>query len=99
MQADIFILGHDTAGFKHTRNIQILAEVEGRGSQTRPQFGLFTIGCKCDAVHGANIDARVAFDALRRIEDRLHIAIQAALRFLVAELCVKAKLNFDTDIF
>ena len=59
-------------------------------------FAIFREGY---AIHRADIDASVAFDALWRIEYGLHVAVQAALRFEKRLPPVEPELHFNIDVF
>src|SRR6185437_6439499 len=48
-----------------------------------------------EARNRADVDARVAFNALGRREHRLHVAVQAALHFARRLLHVEAEFHFD----
>ena len=98
MQADILVLGHDTAGLQCPRHIQCLIEVMRRRHQPRAQFGLVAIFCEGDAIDRADIDAGIALDAQFIRKYGLHVAVQAALRLGEGEFIVKAKFDFRLDV-
>ena len=93
MQAHILVLRHDPPGAKPALHVDVLRGVESRGSQACAQLPLLAIARERDAVHGADVDAGVALDAQLRGEDRLHVAVEAALRLLPGELGVEAELR------
>src|SRR6266436_8346327 len=98
MQADVLVLGHDAAGLEGVRNIDVLGEVLGRRLEVGAQLSFGGVGQEGDAVHRADVDAGVAFDAQRGGEYGLDVAVEAAFRLLERELCVKAELNLGLDI-
>ncbi len=51
-----------------------------------------------EALHRADVDAGVALDAARRGEDRLDIAVEAALHFARGLLGVEAQFHFDVQL-
>ena len=69
--------------------------MQRRRGQPLAQVGFSAIGGEGDAVHRADIDTGVAFDAFGRVEHGLHIAVQAALRFQEGLLDVEAQLDFQ----
>src|SRR3954451_11760317 len=81
MQADVFVLDHDTAGFESVGDIESLIRMRRGRLETVTQVTFLAILRKGDAVHRADIDASIAFDAQWRGEYRLDVAIQATLRF------------------
>ena len=70
----------------------------GRRVQALAQVRLFTVPGEGDAVHRADVDAGIAFDAQTRAEHRLRIAIETALRFLERGRGIETLLNFDPDV-
>src|SRR6266436_880491 len=98
MQADVLVLGHDAAGLEGVRNIDVLGEVLGRRLEVGAQLSFGGVGQEGDAVHRADVDAGVAFDAQRGDEYGLDVAVEAAFRLLKGELRVEAKLNLGLDI-
>ena len=98
MQAHIFVLGHDPAGLQPIADVQILLEVQGRGHQPLAQLVLGAVVGEGDAVHRADVDAGVAFDAELPGEHGLHVAIEAPLGFEIAQLFVIAELDLDPDV-
>src|SRR4029077_19876743 len=54
-------------------------EVLRGGQQSSPEVGLLAILRDGQALDRADVDARVALDAQRRSEDRLDVAVEAAL--------------------
>ena len=99
MQAHIFVLDHDIAGLELVGDVKVLREILGRRLQPRTQIGFLAVLREGDAIHRADVDAGVAFDAKIAREDRLHVAIQAALRFLEAECTVETEFDFGTNVF
>ena len=98
MQADILVLRHDAAGLERRRHIDVLREVHRRRHEPGPQLRFVAVLRERDAVHRADVDARVAFDAKLVVEDRLHVAIEAPLCFRVGGLQVEAELDFDANV-
>src|SRR5690606_35494217 len=98
VQADILVLDHDPAGLERNGDVQVLAGVERRGAQARPQLLLGPVGHEADAVGRADVGAGVAPDACRCGEHRLDIAIQAGLRLVPCGLRIEAELHLDTDV-
>ena len=97
MQTDILVFHHDAPGLQGTRDVEILCQIEGRRLQAMAQVGLVTIAGEADAIHRADVDAGVAFDAGAVGEHRLHITVQAASGLLDRRGDVKTKLDFDLD--
>ena len=81
MQTNVFILHHHPAGLEAIADIEALAEIVGRRFEARAQISLLPVGREGDAVHRADVDAGIAFDAGLASKDRLDVAIQAALGF------------------
>ncbi len=73
--------------------------MQARRRKTFPKIRFFAVFREGYAIHRANIDAGVAFDAFWRIEYGLHVAVQTALRFKKGLTLVKAELHFDVDVF
>ena len=88
----------DAAGLEVSRHVEVLREIDRRRLQARAQVGLLAVGGERDAVHRADVDARVALDAQLVGEHRLHVAVEAALRLGERELEVEAELDFDLDV-
>src|SRR5262249_51220273 len=63
MQATVLIFDHDAPGLQRIADIEVLVEVEGGGHQATAQFFFAAVVGEGDAVHRADIDAGVAFDA------------------------------------
>src|SRR5215469_17431112 len=63
MQADVFVLHHDAAGLQRIPDIEVLFEAERRRHQAATQLLLGAVLGEGDAVHWADVDAGVAFDA------------------------------------
>jgi hypothetical protein len=64
----------------------------------RAQRALLAIGREGDAVHRADVDTGVAFDAQLRGENRLHVAVQAPLGLVPGELRVETQLHLLADV-
>src|SRR5487761_2241648 len=93
VQADVFVLDHHAAGLEQRRHVQRLLGVARRCAQPCAQVGLVAIAGERDAVGRADVDAGIALDALAGVEDRLHVAVQAALRFLPRRLHIEAEFD------
>ena len=63
------------------------------------QPGFVVVTGKADAIHRADVDAGIALDADVFGEHGLHIAIQAALRFVDLRLRVEAEFDLHFDAF
>ena len=98
MQADILIFHHDAAGFQPVLDVERLRDILCWGGQPRAQFGLFAVRREGDAIHRADIDAGVTFDAELGLENGLHVAIQATLRFQHGLAPIKTEFNLDFDV-
>src|SRR6185312_3047228 len=98
MQADILVLDHDAAGLEAAADVKILGRVDRRRVEAAAQLFLLAVGGEGDAVHRADVDAGVALDAELRREDRLNIAIEAALGLEIGQLVVEAELDLDPDV-
>ena len=99
MQTDVFILGHDAAGFQTVLDIQILREVVRRRVKPLAEVGFLAVGREGDAVHRADVDAGIAFDAELRRKHGLHVAIEATAGFRERELMIEAQLDLGLDVF
>src|SRR5579863_4428542 len=94
VQADVFVFHHHSSGLQFGRDIEVLRlPMQRRRGQPLPQLGFRPILGETDAVHRANINASVAFDALWRFEDRLHVTVQAAFGF--EESLLEVETEFD----
>src|SRR5271155_2354637 len=98
MQADILVLGHDAPGLQRIADIEVLLEVERRGHQPATQVFFVAVFGEGDAIHRADVDAGVAFDAQLAGKDGLHVAIEAAFGFEERELVVIAELDLDPNV-
>ena len=98
MQADILVLDHDAPGLQRVADIKVLFEIGCRGGEPCAQVCLLAVLGEGDAVHRADIDAGVAFDAQLAVEYRLNIAVQATLGFEIGELVVIAEFDLGPDI-
>src|SRR6185503_10346471 len=93
MQAEVLVLRHDPARLQGTRDVKILRQVSSRYVQPGAEVCFLAVLGERDAVEGTDVDAGVALDAERRREYRLHVAIQTALRFLVADQPIEPELD------
>ena len=98
MQADVFVLHHHPPGLQAVGDIERLIRMGGGRLEPLPQILFLAILRERDAVHRTDVDAGVAFDAERRGEHRLHVAVQAALRLAERELEVIAEFDLGPDI-
>src|SRR6266849_10176333 len=98
MQADILVLDHDPPGLQRIADIEVLLEVEGGGHQTAAELFFAAVFGEGNAVHRADVDAGVAFDAQLAGEYGLHVAIEAALGLEKGELLVITELDLDPDV-
>src|SRR5262245_468755 len=98
VQADVLVLGHNAAGLKGVRDIEVLGEGRSRRVQAAAQVGLLAVVRERDAVHRTDVHAGIALDAELGGEHRLHVAIEAALRLRKAGLRIEAHLDFDLDV-
>src|SRR5688572_7903212 len=80
VQAHVLVLRHDAQCLQRAGHVQILGEVRRRRDQARAQFFLGPVRHEADAVHRADVHARVALDAQLLAEHGLHVAVEAALR-------------------
>ena len=62
------------------------------------QLGFLAVRGEGDAIHRADVDAGVAFDAELPGEHGLHVAIEAALGFLERQLGIVAELDLGLDV-
>src|SRR6187399_1622444 len=80
VHAQVFVFDHDAAGmFQRRRYVQGLSDILRGRLEPSAQIGFLTIRRDGQAIHRADVDARVALDAQLGLEHRLHIAIEAAL--------------------
>src|SRR5712691_6402629 len=98
VQAHVLVLRHDPAGLEGTRNVEILGGIPRRRREPAAQLGFLAVLGEGDAVHRADVHAGVAFDAQLVGEHRLHVAVQAPLRFLEAGHRIEAELDLDLDV-
>src|SRR5205814_5279147 len=98
MQADILVLDHDAPGLQRIADIEVLPEIERRGHQPAAQVFFGAVFGEGDAIHRADVDAGVAFDAQLAGKDGLHVAIEAPFGFEKCELLVIAELDLDPDV-
>ena len=98
MQADVLVLHHDPSSLQIVGDIEILGMVLRWRTQPRPQFIFFPIRGEGDAIHRADIDAGIAFDAELAAEHRLHVAIQAAICFAQCEIEVVTEFDLRADV-
>src|SRR5829696_2773474 len=98
MQADVLVLDHDALGLERARYVERLVPVRRRSAQPRAQIVLGAVDREGDAIRRADVDAGIAFDAQAGREDRLDIAVEAALGFGIGERPVEAELDLDLDI-
>src|SRR6267154_1320176 len=98
VQAHVLVLRHDLAGLERARDVEVLGGVPRRRGKARPQIRFFTVLRKGDAVHRADVHAGVALDAQLVGEHRLHVAVQAPLRFLEPGHRIEAEFDFDLDV-
>src|SRR5580658_4785756 len=98
MQADVFVLGHDTAGLEQAGDIDVLREILRRRLQSLTQIDFLAIGREGDAIHRADVDAGVALDTELIGEDGLGIAIETALRLFEGELGIEPQLDLGADV-
>src|SRR5690606_34090414 len=98
VQADVFVLHHDAAGFQAILNVKILRDILRRCVEAIAQFRFFAVLRERNAIHRADIDACIALDARRRRKHGLHVTVQAALRFFIAEQRIETLFNLDLDV-
>ena len=98
MQAHVLVLDHDAAGLEAVADIEILGEVRRRRLEARAQFCFVAVLGERDAVHRADVDAGIAFDAELAGEHGLHIAVEAALGLLEREIDVIAEFDLGLDV-
>jgi len=94
VEADVFVFDHD-AFCLHERlgDVEVLGEIERRDFGALAKIALFAVGREGDAARRADVDACVALDALRSVEDGLHVAVEAAFGFLVTRERIEAELD------
>src|SRR3974390_3151882 len=99
VDTEVLVLEHQAFGLRQrSRGVQGLVKIVGGRREAFAELLLFAIGGDCQAQQRANVDARVAFNAARRIESGLDVAVQAALRFAGKLLGAEAKLYFDIHL-
>src|SRR5207248_8604689 len=64
VQAHVFVLHHDAAGLQPVRHVERLVRMPRRRAEARAQVDLDAVLREGDAVDGADVDARIALDAL-----------------------------------
>src|SRR5258706_11180049 len=70
MQADVFVLHHHAPGLQQVGDIQRLIGMSRRRTKSRTKVRLGTVAGEGDAVGRADVDTRIAFDALAGGEHR-----------------------------
>src|SRR3984893_17099517 len=98
MQAHILVLDHDAPRLQRIADIEVLFEVERRGHQPAAQVLFAAVFGEGDAVHRADVDTGVAFDAQLAGKHGLHVAIETAFSLEESELLVIAELDLDPDV-
>src|SRR6266850_4795287 len=98
VQADVLVLHHDARGLQRAGDVKILGQVLRRRVEPRAEILLLAVGDEADAVHRADVDAGIALDAQPVGEHRLHVAVEAALRFLPRRGDVEAELDFHLHV-
>ena len=98
MQADVLVFHHHPSGGQIFGNVEVLFGILRRCQQALSQVFLFGVGREGDAVHRADVYAGVALDAELLGEDRLHVAVQAALGFLQAQPRIETQFHLDLDV-
>jgi hypothetical protein len=93
VEADVFVLDHDAAGLEAVGDVDVLRNIQGGYFCAAAKVGFLTIRDKADAACRADVHARVAFYAFRRRENRLHVAIQTAFRFLKSRQRIEPQLH------
>ena len=90
MYTQVLILDHDPFGlFQRFGNKQWLVMVTAWRLQLLKQVELFSIGCHCQALRRANIQAGITFDTQIIKKHRLDITVQTALNLLLTCSAVK----------
>src|SRR6266545_1217742 len=98
VQAHVLVLRHDPAGLEGARDVEVLGGIPRRRGEAGAQVRLLAVLREGDAIHRADVDAGVAFDAQLVREHRLPVAVQAALRFLEAGGRIETDLDLDLDV-
>src|SRR4051812_19618984 len=98
MQADVFVLYHHAPGLEPVGDIERLVGTRRGRLQPFPQILFFAVVREGDAIHRADVDAGVTFDAGGRRKYRLDVAVQAALRLAERELDVVAEFDLGADV-
>ena len=98
VQAHVLVLHHDACGLQLAGDVEVLRQVLRRSVEASTEVLLFAVLREGDAVHRADVDAGVALDAQLVGEHRLHVAVQAALRFLPRRGDVEAELDFHLHV-
>ncbi len=80
VDTNVLVFRHDARRFEAAgRTHRAPGQIQGRRRKPRAQIRLLAIPRDRQALHRANIYAGIAFDTAWARENRLHIAIQAAL--------------------
>src|ERR1700686_1544509 len=96
--AETLVLDHDAPGLGQRRGyVQRLVEVPGGCHQSRAQIGLVTVLGDGQALHRADVDARVALDTERCREDGLNVAVETALHLARRLLGGEPHLHLGAD--
>src|SRR5437762_3177763 len=98
VQAHVLVLRHDLAGLERARDVEVLGGIPRRRGEAGAQLRFLAVLGESDAIHGADVHAGVALDAQPVGEHRLHVAVQAPLRFLESGHRIEAELDLDLDV-
>src|SRR5436309_122117 len=98
VQAHVLVLRHDLSGLEGPRDVEVLGRIPRRRGEAGAQVRLLAVLGESDAIHRADVHAGVALDAQPVGEHRLHVAVQAPLRFLESGHRIEAELDLDLDV-
>jgi hypothetical protein len=97
--ANIFVLDHDSLRLRQCgRDEQLLAQIQSRCAKPGSQIVFFTVVGYRQTLYRAHIDAGIALDAARRLENCLYVAVQTSLDFARGLLRVKPEFDLDVQV-
>ena len=100
MKAEIFIFDHDPRSWECFGNIEVLRLwVQAWRQKVLSKLRLLAVLGERNTVHRADIDAGIAFDAFRRVEYGLYVAVKTALCLKKGQAPIEPELYFDIDVF
>ena len=98
VQAHVLILHQHPPRGQRAGYVEVLGQIQGRCLEAGAQVLFLSIDGERDAIGRADVDAGVAFDAQRRGEYRLDVAVETALGFGQSQGRVEAQFDLGLHI-